>query len=97
MQPFLQNRVAVGTSQATILVSFRPQDISSLLLKTEGSVYVGVGGVSTTNGFPLHNGDSLTINQSDFSPLVLAENPYIQMYAIADVATEVAVMVIRSA
>ena len=96
MQPFSQFRMPVGTSEPTVLFSFRPRDISSLLVKTEGSIYLGVGGVSTTNGLPLHNGDGLTINQSDFSKKVLTDNPYIQIYAIADVATECAIMVIRS-
>jgi len=79
-----------------MIFAFRPKEISSLLIKANGEMYIGVGGVSTTKGFYLANGDSWGINLLDLSEAVKAENDLIQVYAIATFATTASIMSIRS-
>lgn len=95
MQPFNQFSISVTNSPKMIL-AFRPKEISSLLIKANGEMYIGVGGVSTAQGFYLANGDSWGINQQDLSEAVKAENDLIQVYAVANFKTTASVMTIRS-
>ena len=95
MQPFNQFSISVSNTPKMIF-AFRPKEISSLLIKANGEMYIGVGGVSTTKGFYLANGDSWGINLLDLSEAVKAENDLIQVYAIATFATTASIMSIRS-
>lgn len=95
MQPFNQFSISVGTTPKMIL-AFKPSEMSSVVIKANGAMFIGVGGVTTANGFPLATNDSWGINQQDLSAAVKAENDLIQVYAIATFATSAAVMTIRS-
>ena len=79
-----------------MILAFKPREISSVLIKANGILYIGVGGVSTTRGFLLSTGDSWGINQQDLSDAVKAENDTIQIYAVATFATTASIMTIRS-
>lgn len=91
---FEHQRMPVTTSPA-VVASFLPADLSSMVVKAEGTLYLGFGSVSTSNGFPLFIGDSLSFNFQDFSPALLASNERVNLYAVAAAATEISILMLR--
>jgi hypothetical protein len=92
---FQSHTVSVGTTEPVLISQFRPTDISSVVFKSAGTVYLGFGGVSSTSGFPLLLGESLNLTYQDFSKEMLAQNTLIKVYAIATADTSISVLSLR--
>ncbi len=65
------------------------------MFSAQADLYIGMGGVSTSKGMPIKTDNSFSISYQDFSPGVLEENPLMQIYAVAAVATKLDWLAIR--
>lgn len=90
---FRGSREIVGTSP-TVLLQFYPKDVSSIIIKATGALFLGSTGVTITNGFSLGTGDPFGISHIDFSKELINENPEIKIYAVAVVETTAQIMVL---
>jgi hypothetical protein len=91
---FLSSRIVVGTS-ATQLVAFYPREVSSIMIRANGAMYIGSGGVSTSSGHYMDSNDSFVISHLDFNLELLKANPLIRIYAVASSETTANVTSIR--
>lgn len=92
---FQSETFSIGTTAPVLVAQFAPSDISSIVFKSAGTVYVGFGGVSASSGFPLFLGESLSLSAQDFTPEMLRENTPIKVYAIASAGTTMSVLSLR--
>jgi len=88
MAPFIfsGSREKVMTTP-NVLLEFRPSDVSSIVIKATGAMYIGSAGVSSSNGGSLSVGEPFSISHIDFSPELIRENTLLRIYAVAPVET----------
>ena len=82
------DQIAVGVAVPVRVFSFMPQSFHSVVIRNAAAhadfLYVGAGGVSLTDGFPLRGGETVSFTWQDFDYLRLGRDQVVDIYGISD-------------